>query len=32
MAQAVIQAAKDWIRNPKRQRDSKIAEVKLENQ
>jgi hypothetical protein len=26
----VIQAAKDWIRNPKRQPDSKVAEVKLQ--
>jgi hypothetical protein len=26
----VIRAAKDWIRNPKRQPDSKVAEVKLE--
>ena len=25
-----IQAAKDWIRNPKRQSDSKVAEVKLQ--
>ena len=26
----VIRTAKDWIRNPKRQPDSKIAEVKLQ--
>ena len=26
----VIRSAKDWIRNPKRQPDSKVAEVKLE--
>jgi len=26
----VIQAAKDWLRNPKRQPDSKLAEVKLQ--
>jgi hypothetical protein len=26
----VIHAAKDWIRNPKRQPDSKVAKVKLE--
>jgi hypothetical protein len=26
----LIQSAKDWIRNPKRQPDSKVAEVKLE--
>ena len=26
----VIHAAKDWIRNPKRQSDSKVAKVKLE--
>jgi hypothetical protein len=26
----VIQAAKDWIRNPKRQPDSKVAEVKFQ--
>ena len=26
----VIHAAKDWIRNPKRQPDSKVAGVKLE--
>ena len=25
-----IQAARDWIRNPKRQPDSKVAEVKLQ--
>jgi hypothetical protein len=25
-----IHAAKDWIRNPKRQPDSKVAKVKLE--
>jgi hypothetical protein len=26
----VIQAAKDWIRSPKRQPDSKVAQVKLQ--
>jgi hypothetical protein len=26
----VIQSAKDWIRNPKWQPDSKVAEVKLQ--
>jgi hypothetical protein len=26
----VIKAAKDWIKNPKRQPDSKVAEVKLQ--
>jgi hypothetical protein len=26
----VIQAARDWIRNPKRQPDLKVAEVKLQ--
>jgi len=26
----VIRAAKDWIRNPKRQSDSTVAKVKLE--
>jgi len=26
----VIHAAKDWIRNPERQSDSKVAKVKLE--
>lgn len=26
----VIHAAKDWIRNPKRQSNSKVAKVKLE--
>jgi len=30
MNRDVIQAAKDWIRNPKRQSDSKVAEVKLQ--